>query len=636
MVPAVACAMVAGALFVLIAWTQASDAVGLAQRKDEARAERLAQSILDTLEQRASDLNTWASAHADLLTKGSQTALTKALRSEVSAEDDAVSIAWLVVAGDGSIVAAAEANPGRLAAHGVVDDVRVTGKLAAVRGKMQVSNRLKINDQYAFVIASPVESTKQSMGHQRTLAIVNVVYVSRSMIGVFLAGQTSSSVDGAVLMDRDGRVFLGAKDKRENGVDVVNRPVGETGWSIQFDRDDIDELLPSWAYPMFAALLLIFALAFTLQEASRRRLRRRDARAARTAHSLYELAARVLHANTIEEQINDLANASLDLADVDGARVSVQSNEEKLEGSAGITEPGLDEWVVPIVGPRGVLGELVVWRADAPFEPAEDWVLQTAAALVGAALETRVLLESERKVAAELQRLDELRSNLLTTVAHELLSPLTAVKGVLGLLAMQDDLGVRGREYVDVATERTDRLVALIRDLFDCSLLETGQLDIKPQRQRADELLDAALGAQAAARPGELRLSATPNLMINVDPVRFDQLVNNLVTNAFRHGAPPIEVAIRPGEGGTLVMVSDEGVGISEGDRAEVFGKFWQGSRGHAREAEGAGLGLSLVQGLVRVHGGDIRIDSTHADGRGARFIAFFPDYYDASSGQRS
>jgi signal transduction histidine kinase len=408
---------------------------------------------------------------------------------------------------------------------------------------------------------------------------------------------------------------------------LVRRPVGGTGWYVEFQRDDLKPFLPGWAYPGFAALLVVFALAYGIQEFNRRRLQQDGDRRAGTVHALYDLASRALHAETIGEQVEQLAIAALDLADVDDVRVTVTSSDGMpVEFVSGAPDVAARTMYVPIEGPRGVLGELVVGRDDLPFDESEGWVLQTAAALVGAAIETLASLESERAVAAELQRLDELRSNLLATVAHELLSPLTAVKGVLGLLSMQDDLGERGREFVDVATERTDRLVELIRDLFDCSLLETGQLDIKPKRQRADELLDAALGAQAAARPGELRLSATENLMITVDPVRFDQLVNNLVTNAFRHGEAPVEVAVRPADGGAYVVVSDEGAGIAAADRDEIFGKFWQGSTGHARTSQGAGLGLSLVQGLVRVHGGDITIDSTHADGRGARFTAFFPD----------
>jgi signal transduction histidine kinase len=340
----------------------------------------------------------------------------------------------------------------------------------------------------------------------------------------------------------------------------------------------------------------------------------------------------MLHAETIQEQAHDLARTAIQLTDADRAWVHVLSPDGTVESVAGPTGGGMAKRRVAILGPRSPLGELVVSRIAGPLDEEESWVIQTAATLAGAAMHTLVSLETERSAAAELQRLDELRSNLLITVAHELLSPITAVKGVLGLLSMQEDLGLRGREYVDVATERTDRLVALIRDLFDCSLLETGQLDIRPRRQRADELLESALGAKAAAHPGDLRLSATANLMITVDPVRFDQLVNNLVANAFRHGAPPIEVAMRPGDGGVLVIVTDEGKGIPVEDRGEVFDKFWQASSGHARMVQGAGLGLSLVQGLVRIHGGDITIDSHHADGRGARFTAFFPDQITSGS----
>jgi len=241
-------------------------------------------------------------------------------------------------------------------------------------------------------------------------------------------------------------------------------------------------------------------------------------------------------------------------------------------------------------------------------------------------MHTLLVLERERLTALELQRIDELRTNLLSTVAHELRSPLTAVKGVLGLLQMQDDLSDKAKQYVEVAEVRTDALVDLIRDLFDCSLLETGQLDIRPQRCEAAELLERSLGALAASQPENVVLSATPNLKVTVDPLRFDQIVNNLVTNAFRHGAPPIIVELRPYRDGAILVVSDNGPGVSAIERERIFSKFYQSDSGHARLVEGAGLGLALVQGLVRLHGGRIDVDSVRLDGSGGRFTVHFPD----------
>lgn len=625
--PAVTVLLLVGAVFVVIAWSEADNAVQSSHRKDEARATRLAGSVERVLQRRWLDLSRWADDNAALVVPGKEQQLRSALEQQVDAGASSTAAAWLVVREDGAIAAVGEATPGRIAANGIADDLRALGRTTAARGTPQVSDRLKIGEEYVYASAVPVPAVSEGAPAS---AVVAVTYLERSSIGSFLGDQGEGEVDEATLVDGDERVLLGAPHK--DGVELVRRPVGSTGWSVEFQREALEQFLPGWAYPGFAAILAIFALAYAAQDLNRRRLRSEADDRAHRVNALYELASRALHAETIAEQAELLAVAATEIGDVEAATVVVHTGEETIEHAAGDPGAGPFDRELQIEGPRGELGRLTVRDAE-EIDDARAWVLETAAALVGAAVETLVSLESQRAVAQELQRLDELRSNLLATVAHELLSPLTAVKGVLGLLSMQDDLGERGREFVDVATERTDRLVALIRNLFDCSLLETGQLDIKPRRQRADELLEAALGAQAAARPGELRLSATPNLMITVDPVRFDQLVNNLVTNAFRHGAPPVEVAVRPGDGGAFVMVSDEGAGIPPESRDEVFGKFWQGSSGHAREAEGAGLGLSLVQGLVRVHGGDITIDSTHADGRGARFVAFFPDEAAASDG---
>ncbi len=619
-VPVVIALLVIGAVFVLSAWSTADDALDRSHRLDEARAQRLAGSIDGVLERRTHDLSSWAASKKALTLPGREDELRVALGQQVGQAAASSAAAWIVVREDGSVAAASEAHPGQISASGASDDLRVFGRQVATRNEPAVSGRIKLGDEYAYAVAVPVPTVA---GATQPTAIVAVTYLNASSIASFLNEDGSGDVDEAMLLDSRDRALVGSEGA--SGDDLVRRAVGQTGWSVEFEREPASMLVPPWAYPVFALLLLAAAVMFGAQERTRRRLQRdADERAGAVEH-LYELASRALHAETMEEQADALAAAAVNLVDVQEATVRIAAADASFERSTGELPTPAHELVVPIVGPRGELGELIV-HSRAAVDERSAWVLETAGALVGAGIETLLLLDSERAVASELQRLDELRSNLLATVSHELLSPLTAVKGVLGLLSMQDDLGARGREYVDVATDRTDRLVALIRDLFDCSLLETGQLDIRPRRQRADELLESSLGAQAAARPGELRLSATPNLQITVDPVRFDQFVNNLVTNAFRHGSPPVEVAVRPGDGGTFVMVSDEGAGISPADRNEVFGKFWQGSGGHARASEGAGLGLSLVQGLVRVHGGEITIDSTHPDGRGARFIAFFPD----------
>jgi signal transduction histidine kinase len=200
------------------------------------------------------------------------------------------------------------------------------------------------------------------------------------------------------------------------------------------------------------------------------------------------------------------------------------------------------------------------------------------------------------------------------------------VKGILGLLAMQSDLSEQQRSYVDIARERTDALVDLIRDLFDCSLMDTGQLDINPERRRATDLLESSLGALATSRPDEIYFNATPNLQVTVDSLRFDQIVNNLVTNAERHGKPPIEVLLRPDSGGAQLIVTDSGPGIAEEERHRIFSKFYQSDSGHSRLVEGAGLGLALVHGLVDLHGGTIEVGSARIDGSGARFRIYFPD----------
>jgi len=619
--PAVALLLVVGALFLVLASGEARDVVGIAEGKDRARADRNAEATAEVVARQETSIRDWVNEHPTLLEPKGATKLAQAIAERAGPSSGTSLVAWLVIRANGGLAGVGEPTPGRLVAGGIADDLSVFGRTVSARGRADTTGLLRLGKEPVYAVGVPIRGSSEAMRG----AAIAVYFVRKSAIGAFIPGTADSEVDSLALVDARGRLLAGRPLKR--GDERVVRDVQGTGWKIQLARDPIELSIPLWSYPLFALLLVLLAVAYCAQEITRRRYRRIGDQRMRQVRTLYALASHVLHARTVREQAEYLAHLALELVDVDGARVRIAAERDDAGIVAGTASPGQREYRVAITGPRQPLGELVLYKAGAPVGEDERDVMRTAATLVGAAIHTMDSLHAERDTASELQRLDELRSNLLATVAHELRSPITAVKGVLGLLAMQDDLGnPKNHEYVDVAMERTDRLVALIQDLFDCSLIETGQLDIRPTRQRADELLAASLGAQAATRPSELILSATPNLNITVDPVRFDQMVNNLVTNAMRHGAPPIEVAVRPWIEGAMVIVSDEGPGIPPEDRDRIFSKFWQGSQGHGRLVEGAGIGLSLVQGLVSLHGGHVEIDSTHTDGRGARFTVYFPD----------
>jgi signal transduction histidine kinase len=619
--PTVTVLLLVGAGFVILAWASAIHAVDNAARIDGDRAEHYSAAVATLLSHRERELSGFVRDH-DLsidTPARTQTAIQES-RTLVNSSTALNELAQLLVRADGQIVSLQEPSGGQVGTNGITDDLRVFARQVAARNHVQVSGVMSLGDRRLYAVGAPLAADG---GGAATGAIVSLFDAQAGPIGAFFPRAGDPENHSLALLDNRQRVVAGQNSDGTH--ELVTRQIAGTPWRVVFTRQQAQTLLPPWTYPVFAMLLIGLAIGYTVQEVARRRAKLSGDKRTSQVRSLYELSAGMLHATTQHEQAEKLAATTRELVDVDAAVVTL-AEDPKAPVLVGELQPAQRNYRIAITGSHGPLGEIVVGRVGRELDEDERRIVQTAAALAGAAMQTAAVIETERAAAAELQRLDELRSNLLATVAHELRSPITAVKGVLGLLTMQEDLSERARKYVSVASERTDRLVALIQDLFDCSLLETGQLDIRPQRQLADELLESALGAQAAARPGELMLSATSNLSITVDPVRFDQLVNNLVTNAFRHGKAPVEVSVRPTMDGVFIVVADEGPGIAPEDRDRIFGKFWQGSSGHARLVEGAGLGLSLVQGLVALHGGSIKIDSTHADGRGARFTIWLPD----------
>ncbi|MEU0252584.1 ATP-binding protein [Streptomyces sp. NPDC006184] len=231
------------------------------------------------------------------------------------------------------------------------------------------------------------------------------------------------------------------------------------------------------------------------------------------------------------------------------------------------------------------------------------------------------------------RRTERSHAELIATVAHELRSPLTSVKGFTATLLAKwerftDDQKRLMLETVDADADRVTRLIA---ELLDISRIDAGRLEVRRQPVDIGAAVSRHIQAYVAAgQPADrflLRVEQ-PLPALWADPDKIDQVLSNLIENAVRHGAGTVTIDVTPsaspreGEDGenaaTSVTVSDEGPGIPEESMNRVFTRFWRGSK-----RGGTGLGLYIVKGIVEVHGGTITVG--RAPGGGAEFRFTLP-----------
>jgi signal transduction histidine kinase len=255
--------------------------------------------------------------------------------------------------------------------------------------------------------------------------------------------------------------------------------------------------------------------------------------------------------------------------------------------------------------------------------PSGDEVLVTArihrAPGHGPVTDVAVSLRSGRARA----RLDRDRSDLVATVAHELRSPLTGVKGfVQALLNRWDRLNDEQKKLMLTTVHAdSDRLSRLITELLDVARLDTGRLSMHARPCDVEVLTQRVIDSVRAGAPHRIEFEADDDLgPVWADPDKYTQVMTNLLENAIRHGSDPVTVSAFGVNGVVAVQVDDSGDGIPPEVRQRAFTKFWTtGQRG------GSGLGLYLVNGLVRAHGGTVTIDDAPAGG--ARIVTTWPRF---------
>ena len=232
------------------------------------------------------------------------------------------------------------------------------------------------------------------------------------------------------------------------------------------------------------------------------------------------------------------------------------------------------------------------------------------------------------------ERLERSRAELVSTVAHELRSPLTSVKGFTATLLNKwgrftDD---QKRVMLETVNADADRVTRLITELLDVSRIESGRMEVHRQLvDLPDRARKIIAGRVAAGDPEDTFVlevrNGLPETWLDAD--KIDQILGNLVENAIRHGAGIVTVVVEPAHLGdeaapapsglpdaAAVSVRDQGEGISPEVAPRVFRQFWRGKR-----RGGTGLGLYIVKGLVEAHGGTIGVCPAPGGGAEFRFI---------------
>jgi two-component system sensor histidine kinase KdpD len=276
------------------------------------------------------------------------------------------------------------------------------------------------------------------------------------------------------------------------------------------------------------------------------------------------------------------------------------------------------------VGER-VLGVLGAARTpDADRLPAADRRLIETLADQGALILDRGAMMAEAAEAQRYSQTEKLRTALLSSVSHDLRTPLVAIIGaVSSLQTLGDRIGPADRaELLAVIAGEAERLNRFIQNLLDMTRLGYGALRVRREWVDLADLVAAArerLARRLAATPVEIAI-APGAALVHADPTLLEQALVNLLDNAARRAPPgsPVTVAASTEPGAVSTSVSDRGSGMPPHKRERIFDMFYRIEGGDAAGA-GAGLGLAIVRGFVEAMDGRVRVGE--ADGGGARFV---------------
>jgi signal transduction histidine kinase len=300
-----------------------------------------------------------------------------------------------------------------------------------------------------------------------------------------------------------------------------------------------------------------------------------------------------------------------------------------VQATAGLGE-ALSALGVPLLTVGSPLGVLVFLNLQQPggFTHDDLLFLQRVADLLSLSIENARLREELRGSAA-LSEANRLKAELISTLAHEMRTPLTSIKGYSTALLMEE--GTFGpevqHEFLQIIDEECDTLQNLIHDILESSIIDAGLLKLEKQPVLLPRLIQAIIDDMARRAVGCRFVVDLPDRLpvVDADPERITQVLRNLLDNAVKYspGGGLIIVRAEIGPGEVVISVADQGVGIAPEHLHQLFEKFFRAKTGLVRHVVGSGLGLPISHAIVNSHGG--RIWAVSVAGQGSTFYFTLP-----------
>jgi two-component system sensor histidine kinase KdpD len=338
--------------------------------------------------------------------------------------------------------------------------------------------------------------------------------------------------------------------------------------------------------------------------------------------------AAAIYVRDDEKGINELSRVGTEGAshddDLDAVRWVFE--QRRAAGTATDYKPNARGYYLPLVGAHGVVGVLAVHprQVDALHEEEQRQLLETFTHQIAGALDRDRLARQVQSAQVEAET-ERLRSSLLSSVSHDLRTPLAVIAGASSSLLAADtglDSDTR-RELCQTIFDDAQRLARLVDNLLEMTRIESGSMTVDKQGHVLEEIVGSVLHRLRGALAEHVVTTRLPAdlPLVALDDALIEQVLVNLLENARKYvpAGAAVEIAAWAQDSQVVVEVADRGPGLAPGEEQHVFEKFYRG-RTAAAGRRGAGLGLAICRAIVAAHGGRMWAENRQEGGAAFRF----------------